>query len=129
MERKPKIAFVCVHNSCRSQIAEALGKKLMGDKYEFYSCGTQLKPQINQDAVRLMKDLYQIDMEKEQYCKLAADIPEMDVIISMGCQVGCPYLGRDFDENWNLEDPTGKDDKEFIKVISSIEQHIKALDY
>lgn len=129
MERKPKIAFVCVHNSCRSQIAEALGKKLMGDKYEFYSCGTQLKPQINQDAVRLMKDLYQIDMEKEQYSKLAADIPEMDVIISMGCQVGCPYLGRDFDENWNLEDPTGKDDKEFIKVISSIEQHIKALDY
>lgn len=129
MERKLKIAFVCVHNSCRSQIAEALGKKLMGDKYEFYSCGTQLKPQINQDAVRLMKDLYQIDMEKEQYSKLAADIPEMDVIISMGCQVGCPYLGRDFDENWNLEDPTGKDDKEFIKVISSIEQHIKALDY
>ena len=129
MERKLKIAFVCVHNSCRSQIAEALGKKLRGDKYEFYSCGTQLKPQINQDAVRLMKDLYQIDMEKEQYSKLAADIPEVDVIISMGCQVGCPYLGRDFDENWNLEDPTGKDDKEFIKVISSIEQHIKALDY
>lgn len=129
MKRKLKIAFVCVHNSCRSQIAEALGKKLMGDKYEFYSCGTQLKPEINQDTVRLMKDLYQIDMEKEQYSKLAADIPEMDVIISMGCQVGCPYLGRDFDENWNLEDPTGKDDKEFMKVISSIEQHIKALDY
>lgn len=101
----------------------------MGDKYEFYSCGIQLKPEINQDAVRLMKDLYQIDMEKEQYSKLAADIPEMDVIISMGCQVGCPYLGRDFDENWNLEDPTGKDDKEFIKVISIIEQHIKTLDY
>lgn len=129
MKRKLKIAFVCVHNSCRSQIAEALGKKLRGDQYEFYSCGTQLKPEINQDAVRLMKDLYQIDMEKEQYSKLASDIPEMDVIISMGCQVGCPYLGRDFDENWNLEDPTGKDDNEFMQVISSIEQHVKALDY
>lgn len=65
MKRKLKIAFVCIHNSCRSQIAEALGKKFMSNKYDFYSCGTELKPQINQDAVRLIKELYQIDMEKE----------------------------------------------------------------
>lgn len=129
MERKLKIGFVCVHNSCRSQIAEALGTKLMSHKYDFYSCGTQLKPQINQDAVRLMKDLYAIDMEKKQYSKLASDIPEMDILISMGCQVGCPYIGKDFDDNWNLEDPTGKDDCEFIKVIKEIEHRVKKLNY
>ena len=53
--RKKKVAFICVHNSCRSQIAEALGKYLASDVFESYSAGTQTKPQINQDAVRIMK--------------------------------------------------------------------------
>lgn len=129
MERKLKIAFVCVHNSCRSQIAEALGKKFMGDRYDFYSCGTELKPQINQDAVRLVKDMYQIDMEQNQYSKLVQDIPQVDIAISMGCNVTCPYIGKNFDDNWNLDDPTGKSDDEFIKVIKEIEKRIKTLQY
>ena len=120
MERKLKIAFVCVHNSCRSQIAEALGKKFMSDRYDFYSCGTELKPQINQDAVRLIKDMYQIDMEQNQYSKLVQDIPQVDIAISMGCNVTCPYVGKSFDDNWNLDDPTGKSDDEFIKIIKEI---------
>ncbi len=95
-----KVAFICVHNSCRSQIAEALGKHLRGNEFEFYSAGTETKPQINQDAVRLMKQLYGIDMEKTQYSKLISDIPEPDIAISMGCDVGCPYIGRAFDDNW-----------------------------
>ena len=128
MEKRLKIAFVCVHNSCRSQIAEALGKKLMNDKYE-YSCGTVLKNQINQDAVRIMKDLYQIDMEKDQYSKLITDIPEVDIMISMGCEVGCPYIGRNFDDNWNLKDPTGQDDEFFKKIISDIENRVLSLNY
>ena len=93
-----KVAFICVHNSCRSQIAEALGKHLRGNEFEFYSAGTETKPQINQDAVRLMKQLYGIDMEKTQYSKLISDIPEPDIAISMGCDVGCPYIGRAFDD-------------------------------
>lgn len=121
---KKKIAFVCVHNSCRSQIAEALGKKLAGDKFDFYSGGTETKPQINQDAVRLMKNLYNIDMEKTQYSKTFDKIPTPDIVISMGCDVGCPYIGRAFDENWGLEDPTGKSDEEFAKVIYEIEKNI-----
>ena len=64
MKKKTKVAFICVHNSCRSQIAEALGKHLASDVFESYSAGTETKPQINQDAVRLMKQLYDIDMEK-----------------------------------------------------------------
>lgn len=129
MERKLKIAFVCVHNSCRSQIAEALGKKFMSDRYDFYSCGTELKPQINQDAVRLIKDMYQIDMEQNQYSKLVQDIPQVDIAISMGCNVTCPYAGKSFDDNWNLDDPTGKSDDEFIKIIKEIEKKIKKLNY
>ena len=129
MERKLKIAFVCVHNSCRSQIAEALGKKFMSDRYDFYSCGTELKPQINQDAVRVIKDMYQIDMEQNQYSKLVQDIPQVDIAISMGCNVTCPYVGKSFDDNWNLDDPTGKSDDEFIKIIKEIEKKIKKLHY
>lgn len=121
---KKKVAFICVHNSCRSQIAEALGKKYLSDSFACYSAGTETKPQINQDAVRLMKELYDIDMEKMQYSKLMADIPVPDIAISMGCNVGCPFIGRDFDDNWGLEDPTGKLDEEFIKVIREIERRI-----
>ena len=100
---KPKVVFLCVHNSCRSQIAEALGKHLRGNEFEFYSAGTETKPQIDQDAVRLMKELYGIDMEKTQYSKLISEIPELDIAISMGCDVGCPYISRAFDENWGLD--------------------------
>lgn len=125
--KKPKVVFICVHNSCRSQIAEALGKLLAADVFESYSAGTEVKPQINQDAVRLMKALYGIDMEKTQYSKLISDIPEPDIAISMGCNVGCPFIGRPFDDNWWLEDPTGKSDGEFRKVIEEIQGHILAL--
>lgn len=124
---KPKVAFICVHNSCRSQIAEALGKALASDVFESYSAGTETKPQINQDAVRLIKALYGIDMEQTQYSKLISDIPEPDIAISMGCNVGSPFIGRPFDDNWELEDPTGKSDEEFKKVIDEIRVRIMEL--
>lgn len=122
--RKKKVAFICVHNSCRSQIAEALGKYLASDVFESYSAGTQTKPQINQDAVRIMKKMYGIDMEKNQYSKLISEIPKPDIAISMGCNVGCPFIGRSFDDNWGLDDPTGKGDEEFEIVIKEIERKI-----
>ena len=124
---KKKVAFICVHNSCRSQIAEALGKHLAGDKYDFYSAGTETKPQINQDAVRLMKQLYGIDMELTQYSKTIDKIPAPDIAISMGCDVGCPFIGRAFDDNWGLPDPTGQSDEMFIEVIRQIESNIMRL--
>ena len=124
---KPKVAFICVHNSCRSQIAEALGKALASDVFESYSAGTETKPRINQDAVRLVNELYGIDMEQTQYSKLISDIPEPDIAISMGCNVGCPFIGRPFDDNWGLEDPTGKSDEEFKKVIDEIRVRIMEL--
>ncbi|MBR3785912.1 MAG: arsenate reductase ArsC [Firmicutes bacterium] len=127
MKQKPKVAFICVHNSCRSQIAEALGKHLATDVFESYSAGTETKPQINQDAVRIMKELYGIDMEETQHSKLIDAIPKPDIAISMGCNVGCPFVGRPFDDDWGLEDPTGKSDEEFEKTITEIERRILRL--
>ena len=120
-----KVAFICVHNSCRSQIAEALGKKLAGDVFESYSAGTETKPQINQDAVRLMKQLHGIDMEKTQYSKLLSEIPEVDVVITMGCNVQCPFLPCEMREDWGLDDPSGKEDAEFLLVMDQIEEKVK----
>ena len=124
---KLKVAFICVHNSCRSQIAEALGKKLAFDVFESYSAGSETKMQINQDAVGIMKKLYGIDMEKTQYSKLVRDIPTPDILISMGCNVECPYIGMPFDDDWGLDDPTGKSEEEYIKVIKEIEGKVLAL--
>lgn len=120
-----KVAFICVHNSCRSQIAEALGKKFGTADYEFYSAGTEKKDRINQDAVRLIKEIYGIDMESSQKPKLISEIPEVDMVITMGCNVKCPFIPCSSMEDWGLDDPSGKDDKEFLKVISQIEKKIK----
>lgn len=122
-----KVAFICVHNSCRSQIAEALGKHFASDVFESYSAGTETKPQINQDAVRLMKKLYGIDMEKTQHSKLLEDIPPVDVVVTMGCNVNCPFLPCKHREDWGLDDPTGKSDEEFVAVIKEIENKIQKL--
>ncbi len=124
---KPKVAFICVHNSCRSQIAEALGKHLASDVFESYSAGTETKDRINPDAVRIVKQLYGIDMEETQRPKLLEDIPPVEIVITMGCNVECPYLPSKHREDWGLEDPTGKTDEEFIKVIKAIELKIIAL--
>lgn len=121
---KPKVAFVCVHNSCRSQIAEALGKKLAFETFESYSAGTKLKDCINPDAVRIMKKLYGIDMEKTQYSKLITDIPQPDVVIFMGCNVSCPNLSGQYVENWGLDDPSGQSDEIFEETIRKIEENI-----
>lgn len=123
-----KVAFICVHNSCRSQIAEALGRHLASDVFESYSAGTETKPRINPDAERLMKQVYGIDMEAEgQYSKLLTDIPAVDVVITMGCNVQCPMFPCQWREDWGLEDPTGKPDEVFLQTIQLIEEKIRGL--
>ena len=121
---KPNVAFICVHNSCRSQIAEALGKKLAADVFESYSAGTETKPQINQDAVRLMKAVHGIDMEQKQYSKLLSELPVIDVVVTMGCNVQCPTLPCTHREDWGLDDPTGQPDEVFLDTIRQIEAKI-----
>lgn len=124
MNKKPKVAFVCVHNSCRSQIAEALGKKLAADVFESYSAGTEIKWHINPDAIRIMKHMYDIDMEVDQYSKLIKDIPKPDVVVTMGCNVACPCIPGSVIVDWNLDDPTDQSDGIFINTIKNIESKI-----
>lgn len=126
---KKKVAFICVHNSCRSQMAEALGKIYGENIFESYSAGTETKPQINQDAVKVIKKLYDVDMNETQKSKLLTDIPEVDIVIKMGCNVICPFLPAKHIEDWGLEDPTGKPEEEFIKTARLIEEKIKDLVY
>lgn len=124
---KPKAAFICVHNSCRSQIAEALGKELAADVFESFSAGTETKPQINQDAVRLIKQCYGIDMERTQYSKTLEKLPPIDIVVTMGCNVQCPFLPCKYREDWGLEDPSGKEDSFFLQTIQSIHQKVEEL--
>lgn len=125
--KKLKVAFVCVHNSCRSQMAEALGKALAADVFESYSAGTEVKPQINQDAVRIMKELYHIDMNETQYSKLLKELPEVDIVITMGCNVHCPTFPCKHREDWGLDDPSGKEDEAFKYTAQIIEEKVMDL--
>lgn len=124
MTEKPKVAFVCVHNSCRSQMAEAIAKRIASDGFESYSAGTEIKPEINQDAVAVIKELYGLDMNQTQKSKLLSDISPVDVVVTMGCNVNCPYLACKHREDWGLEDPTGKEKAEFIRTAKIIEQKV-----
>ncbi|HOW38836.1 MAG TPA: arsenate reductase ArsC [Candidatus Izemoplasmatales bacterium] len=119
-----KVAFVCIHNSCRSQIAEALAKLLAGDVFEGYSGGTEAGDRINPDAVRMMKHLYDIDMESTQHSKSITELPRVDIVVTMGCGVECPFLPNRHREDWGLEDPTGKGDLAFEVTIRRIHERI-----
>ena len=117
---KPKVAFVCVHNSCRSQMAQAISKLIAGDVYDSYSAGTAIKSQINQDAVRIINLLYSVDMNETQSSKLISDIPEVDIVITMGCNVDCPNLPCSHREDWGLDDPSGLEDEAFLLTAETI---------
>lgn len=124
---KPKVAFICVHNSCRSQMAEALGKLLASDVFESFSAGTELKSHINPDAVQIMKKLYDMDMEETQCPKLLSHIPPVDILITMGCNVQCPTMPCTHREDWGLEDPTGGSEEVFALTAREIEAKIVSL--
>lgn len=127
MRNRIKVAFVCVHNSCRSQMAEVLMKHYGSDIIECFSAGTEVKDKINQDAQRLMNDIYGIDMGKTQYSKLISELPDIDILITMGCNVVCPSIPSKLRMDWGLDDPSGKDDIEFIKVIETIDNKVHDL--
>lgn len=125
--KRIRVAFVCVHNSCRSQIAEALGRLLAEAALECFSAGTALKDRINPDAVRLVKARYGVDMEENQRPKLIDDIPPVDVVVTMGCNVSCPHLPCRHREDWGLPDPTGQGDEAFLAVMDAIERKVRDL--
>ena len=127
MSEKTKVAFICVHNSCRSQMAEAISIFMAPDIFEAFSAGTETKPEINQDAVAVIKELYGVDMNATQKPKLLEEIPPVDIVVTMGCNVTCPYLPCKYREDWGLEDPTGKSHEEFVMTAKIIESRVLEL--
>ena len=121
-----KVAFICTHNSCRSQIAEGIGNAMFAEELECYSAGTDIAEQINPDAVRLMQDYYVIDLSQQSPKKLEA-LPPVDVVVTMGCGVQCPTLPCKEQYDWGLEDPTGKGDFAFLQVMREIEKKMAEL--
>lgn len=124
---KPKVGFICVHNSCRSQMAEAVAKQIASDVFKAYSAGTEIAPQINQTAVKLINERYGINMNDTQSSKTLDSIPELDIVITMGCNVDCPWLPCHHREDWGLDDPSGKEYIEFENTLAIIETKIKDL--
>ena len=125
---KTKVAFICVHNSCRSQMAEAFARHFASDILETYSAGTEEYPQIKPLAVEVMEEIG-ISMDN-QYPKLLKDIPEeMDVLITMGCGVVCPFLPSKHEEDWGIIDPSGGTLEDFRNARDLIEEKVKDLIY
>lgn len=127
MSVKPKVAFICTHNSCRSQMAEAIGRIIAAGAFDVYSAGTEIRKEINPDAVRIIQELYAIDMSQSQHPKLLEELPPVDIVVTMGCGVQCPFLPCKHREDWGLEDPTGKSDEDFIQTAKTIEKKILEL--
>lgn len=121
---KPRVAFVCVHNACRSQMAEAIARILAGDVFDSFSAGTETKPAIDSTAVRLVREQYGVDMTETQYSKTLDALPEVDVVVTMGCNVQCPSLPCRRREDWGLDDPTGKEDSAYLAVMETIRQRV-----
>ncbi|WP_350344559.1 arsenate reductase ArsC [Proteinivorax tanatarense] len=123
---KKSIGFICVGNSCRSQMAEGFAKKLGKNVFEVYSAGTEPAVEVNPNAVEVMKEVG-VDIAGQKP-KLLKDIPnKLDIIITMGCNVQCPFLPHDYKEDWGLEDPVGKPIEEFRKTRDTIEKKMQDL--
>lgn len=128
MKEKWKVAFLCKHNSCRSQIAEALAKKLASDVMEVYSAGTELGKEINSRAVRILKTDYDIDLlEEGHYTKLISDIPEVDIVIYMGCSIECVSVPCQIELDWGVESASKGSDESFKRMIKTIEERVLKL--
>ncbi len=121
--RKKIVAFICIHNSCRSQMAEGWAKKLGADVIEAYSAGTEAYPEVKPLAVEVMEDAG-VDMSRH-HPKLLADIPrELDILITMGCNVVCPFVPANNTEDWGIEDPSGGSKEDFENTRDIIENKV-----
>lgn len=113
--KKKTVAFVCVHNSCRSQMAEGWAKKLGADVLQAYSAGTEAYPEVKPLAVAVMEEAG-VDMSGHRP-KLLSEIPlEVDILVTMGCHVVCPFVPARHTEDWGLEDPSGGPREGFEKT-------------
>lgn len=127
MLKKPRVAFICTHNACRSQMAEAISRILASETYEAFSAGTEIKKQIDPGAVKTIRELYGVEIAKTQHPKLLKELPPCDIVVTMGCGVQCPSFPCRHREDWGLDDPTGKTGQEYLRTARVIEEKVKDL--
>ncbi len=121
------IVFVCVENSCRSQIAEAYGHILNNGECEIYSAGSAPSGQVNPKAVATMAELgYDMSNHRSQGLEELPDI-EFDAVITMGCGDNCPWLRGAIREDWGLPDPKLMSVEQFREVRDRIGEKVKEL--
>ena len=130
-EKLRKILFVCIGNSCRSQISEGWGK-YFNDKYfkgdfKIYSAGTNPAGWVAEGAVESMKEIG-IDIS-EQYSKHLKDIDteETDILVTLGCGVQCPWYPHKKMIEWEIEDPVGQPIEKFREVRDILKEKILSL--
>jgi arsenate reductase len=127
MSDKPTVLFVCVHNAGRSQMAAGYLRDLAGDRVEVLSAGSEPKDEINPVAVEAMAE-EGIDIAGNTPQILTVDaVKESDVVITMGCGDACPIFPGKRYEDWELEDPAGKDLTTVRRVRDDIRGRIEAL--
>jgi arsenate reductase len=127
MISKPTVLFVCVHNAGRSQMAAGWLLHLAGDRIDVRSAGSQPGEQLNPMAVQAMSEVG-VDITAEQPKLLTVDaVRESDVVITMGCGDTCPVFPGKRYEDWELEDPAGKDITVVRRVRDDIRNRVEAL--
>ncbi|BES64250.1 arsenate reductase ArsC [Gottschalkiaceae bacterium SANA] len=120
---KLKVAFVCVHNSCRSQMAEGWAKELGSEYFDVYSAGTENYPEVKPLAVAVMEEAG-VSMNNH-HPKLLSEIPsELDILITMGCNVTCPFVPNRLMEDWGLDDPSGGPIEDFRATRDLIKEKV-----
>lgn len=123
---KKVIAFVCVHNSCRSIMAEGWAKELGSDVLEVYSAGTEEYDAPKPMALEVMTDVG-LDMSHAS-SKLLSEIPgQLDILVTMGCGVECPYVPTKHREDWGLDDPSGGPKEGFENTRDIIKEKVLEL--
>jgi arsenate reductase (thioredoxin) len=126
-ESIPEVLFVCVHNAGRSQMAAALLERRAEGRVRVRSAGSEPADRLNPAVVEAMRELG-IDISKERPKGLEDGmVREADVVITMGCGDACPiYPGKRY-EDWELEDPAGKDLETVRGIRDEIERRVDAL--
>ena len=126
-DERPEVLFVCVHNAGRSQMAAGWLTKLSGGRVDVRSAGSEPADQVNPVAVAAMAEKG-IDIAGQAPRLLAdADVREADVVITMGCGDACPFYPGKRYEDWELDDPAGKDLEQVRAIRDEIERRVAAL--
>ena len=127
MAETPTVLFVCVHNAGRSQMAAGFLSALAGDRIQVLSAGSEPKDQINPIAIEAMAE-EGIDITGNAPKILTTDaVKASDVVITMGCGDTCPIFPGKRYEDWELEDPAGKDLETVRRVRDDIKGRIETL--